>query len=879
MKNLRCLITGLVFIILAGTTAFAVENDPPSRVARLKYINGQVSIQPGGVDDWVAAAINRPLTTSDRVWTDRDSRAELELGSAAMRMNSETSLTLSNLTDGTVQVELNQGTLNLRVGRLFKGEIYEVDTPNLAFTILKAGNYRFDVDADGDQSFVTVWNGEGEATGNGSAVRLRSHERARFEHGNTLAHQVNEAPRTDGFDDWCLVRDKREESVLSSRYVAPDVIGYEDLDEYGSWRVLPAYGPVWVPAVVAPGWAPYRFGHWVWVSPWGWTWVDDAPWGFAPFHYGRWVYYSGFWGWCPGPFGVRAVYAPALVGWIGGPAFGVGFGFGGGVGWFPLGFGEPFIPYYRASRGYFRNVNIRNTRIVNITNITNNYYNNSTNITHIKYVNQAVPGATTIVPARTLVNAEPVATRAMAVPAGQLRTAAVVQRPGVTPSARSVLGVNAGAATTTPPARVMERPVVSKVTPPARPAPIVAKTAGDEGRFAGTQPTNQPANQPQRGGVVGPGNANPGVNAGAPTGKPANTTSVMQGAAAARTVPNESVNRADTTDRPRFPVSVPRPGDKTAGTGQVGSESPNHVVPRPPVNGGHTATPADNTTTPASRTEGFRQGSQGPGNAAVERSAPRLGGDVARQPSGTPAVTRPAETNSTGAAPHAPAAAVEAGTAVRPNAPRQNQEYRPVPRPQESNSGAAVRETPHSEPTPRAPAKTESAPKTAEPKSDSKASDVKQRTFARPPISSPGDSPARSNTVPRPPRATPASYTVPRPPASQSFSGSRSGYSPAPAQVWRGSSGYASRSYAGSAGGYGSRSYAAGGYTSRSYAGNGYTPHSSAGGYTPRSYAGGGGYSRSQSSGAGRSYGAGPSSRGGSSSHSAGGGSRSARAM
>ncbi|MBV9086325.1 MAG: FecR domain-containing protein, partial [Acidobacteriaceae bacterium] len=446
MKTLRCLITSfaVLFFIFIAVAAFAVENDPPSRVARLKYIAGQVSIQPGGVDDWVAAAINRPLTTADRVWTDRDSRAELNLGSSAMRMSSETSLTLSNLTDGTVQVELNQGTLNLRVGRLFRGEIYEVDTPNLAFTILKAGNYRFDVDADGDQTFVTVWNGEGEATGNGSAVRVRSHERARVEHGNSLAHQVNGSPRLDGFDDWCLVRDKREESVLSSRYVSPDVIGYEDLDEYGAWRVLPTYGPVWVPAAVAPGWAPYRFGHWVWISPWGWTWVDDAAWGFAPFHYGRWVYYDGFWGWCPGPRGYRSVYAPALVAWFGGPRFGVGFSFGGGVGWFPLGWGEPFYPYYRVSRGYFRNVNVTNTRIVNITNITNNYYNNGTSITRIKYVNQNVPGAITVVPARMLTNAEPVAPRAINVPQEQLRTASVVQVPQVTPTAHSVLGVHAG---------------------------------------------------------------------------------------------------------------------------------------------------------------------------------------------------------------------------------------------------------------------------------------------------------------------------------------------------------------------------------------------------------------------------------------------------
>ena len=552
MRTLRCLIASLGIIILVGGAAFA-EADPPSRVARLKYLNGQVSIQPGGVDDWVAASINRPLTTADRVWTDKDSRAELNMGSAAMRMNSETSLTLSNLTDGTVQVELNQGTLNLRVGRMFKGEIYEVDTPNFAFTILKAGNYRFDVDADGDQSHVTVWNGEGEATGNGEAVRVRSHESARFEHGNSLAHQINEAPRADGFDDWCAVRDKREDAVLSSRYVSPDVIGAEDLDEYGTWRDVPTYGPVWVPTAVAPGWAPYRFGHWIWVAPWGWTWVDDAPWGFAPFHYGRWISYGGYWGWCPGPFGVRPIYAPALVGWFGGPRFGVGFGFGGGIGWFPLGFGEPFFPYYHVSRGYFRNVNVSNTRIVNITNVTNNYYNHGGNV-NIRYANQGVRGAT-VVDSRTMVNAQPVGRHMLNVPEAQLRNASLVQRPDATPTAHSMLGAHAGAATTMPPSRVMNRPVVAKMTPPARPTQMSARSVDENRGRVADRPMN---NESQRGSVATPrGNVNAGGNAGA------------------------SVNN----DRSRFPASVPRPPDRSASTSQGNAEGTNHSVPRPPTNG------------------------------------------------------------------------------------------------------------------------------------------------------------------------------------------------------------------------------------------------------------------------------------------------------
>ena len=66
---------------------------------------------------------------------------------------------------------------------------------------------------------------------------------------------------------------------------------------------------------VAAGWAPYRYGRWAWVSPWGWTWIDDARWGFAPFHYGRWAYASNRWCWVPGPRYVHAVYAPALVAW------------------------------------------------------------------------------------------------------------------------------------------------------------------------------------------------------------------------------------------------------------------------------------------------------------------------------------------------------------------------------------------------------------------------------------------------------------------------------------------------------------------------------------------------------------------------------------
>jgi hypothetical protein len=188
------------------------------------------------------------------------------------------------------------------------------------------------------------------------------------------------------------------------------------------------------------GWAPYRYGHWAYIAPWGWTWVDDAPWGFAPFHYGRWVVAGGAWGWvpCPPPVVavayVRPVYAPALVAWVGGPHFAVGVGVGGGfaagvnVGWFPLGPREVYVPSYPVSRTYVNNVNISNTT-VNQT-VVNNYYNTTVvnkNVTvnNVKYVNQGVPGAVTATSGQNFSSAQPVARNMVAVNQREVASAPV----------------------------------------------------------------------------------------------------------------------------------------------------------------------------------------------------------------------------------------------------------------------------------------------------------------------------------------------------------------------------------------------------------------------------------------------------------------------
>jgi hypothetical protein len=481
--------------------------DPPGRVASLEYMTGSISVQPQGTGDWVEGSLNRPLTIGDNLWADKDSRAELNVGTGQLRISSETSLTLTNVTNDAVQVQLHQGTLNVHVRKLYGGEVYEVDTPNQAFTVTKDGDYRFDVDPAADSTVVTVWKGEGEATGQGPAIRVHAGQQARFTNGNSLTSQIGVAPKPDGFDEWCQVRDKREDNSVSARYVAPGVVGAGDLDEYGTWRQTPDYGPVWVPTAVAPGWAPYSAGHWAWVAPWGWTWVDDAPWGFAPFHYGRWVSFGGYWGWAPGPYYARPYYAPALVAWFGGPGFGIGFGFGGGFGWCPLGWGEPFFPWYGASRGYFRNVNINNTHITNITNITNNYYNNRNVRGFYGRNGVAMPryartGALTAASRNTLERGLPVARNGARVSPSALRNLSSIGRPDVSPTRASVLGPKAGLPAARPSSAIASRPTVSRMTPPANSArPSAVRNPGTPtARGAATSAANRaPEGQPNSG--------------------------------------------------------------------------------------------------------------------------------------------------------------------------------------------------------------------------------------------------------------------------------------------------------------------------------------------------------------------------------------------
>jgi hypothetical protein len=475
------LICMLIALACFSSSARADDDDPPTRVARLAYTQGSVSFQPAGTEDWVTAGINRPITTGDKVWADNDGRVELQLDGSLIRLSNSTGFSFLNLNDKVTQIQLTTGTLLVHVRRLDDNETYEIDTPNLAFSVRRPGVYRITVNEAGDSTAIKIRSGQGEVTGGGAAYTVRSNEFDTFTGTDQLsANSEDYTAGDDQFDTWAANRDRHWENSGSAHYVSADVVGYDDLDDHGAWRQTPDNGYVWFPRTAAPDWAPYHYGHWDYIEPWGYTWVDDEQWGFAPFHYGRWVNYQGAWGWVPTPprsdgVGyVRPVYAPALVAWVGG---------GAGVAWFALGPREVYVPSYAVSRNYVNNVNVSNTTVN--TTVVNNYYNTTivnknVSVTTVKYVNQSVPGAVAATTPQAFTTAQPVAKNAVKVDQRSVASAPVrAFTPAFAPAKQAVLGT--GTAAAKPPAAIQTRSVVAKVAPPPPPPSFEARQAAIKG--------------------------------------------------------------------------------------------------------------------------------------------------------------------------------------------------------------------------------------------------------------------------------------------------------------------------------------------------------------------------------------------------------------
>ncbi len=409
--------------LFAGATLSAQDyaqqpnsQDPPSRVARVAVLQGNVSLEPAGVDTFSAAELNYPLTVGDRIYVDNSSLSELQTGGLGVRLGNGADLTITSLSDSVAQFGLAQGSIRVVTRDLNAPDgqqaVVEIDTPNGAILVEQPGDIRVDSFPQDDTTVVTVTSGAVQITGQGVNQQLGAGQALRLAGSNPVYTEYVGILPPDGLDQFDATRERQRQNSIAIRnqYVDPDMVGVGDLDQYGDWQPSPDYGPVWYPRNVAYGWTPYSVGHWAWVAPWGWTWVDTEPWGFAPFHYGRWNNFGGRWGWVPGPpptvfrnggwggHPPRPVYSPALVAFVGGPNFSISIGFGGGSGlgvtaWFPLGPREAYTPWYHTSPAYLNRVNVTNIYNTNVTEIHNTYINRTTtvyNTTNVTYVNRSV---------------------------------------------------------------------------------------------------------------------------------------------------------------------------------------------------------------------------------------------------------------------------------------------------------------------------------------------------------------------------------------------------------------------------------------------------------------------------------------------------------
>ncbi|MCK0507320.1 DUF6600 domain-containing protein [Aromatoleum anaerobium] len=397
-RALRFLFALPLVLLLAGS-AWA---DPPGRVGRLALIDGEVSLRPADSRRWESASVNWPLTSGDALSTEAGSRAEVRIGSSVLRLDGSTSIDIRQLDDERIRIELERGSVAIRIRSREAASAVEIETRDGLVVADKPGQYRVDYE-DAATVLTNYRGGELDFRSEDSDVVVTEGRRARVLFSDRTEVRWSD-PERDDFSDWTLARDERDDRLGEPRHVSPEMTGAEDLYEYGDWRTVDDYGPVWYPRSVPSGWAPYRSGRWVLVQPWGWTWVDEAPWGFAPFHYGRWVMIGGTWGWVPGAYVPRPVYAPALVVWMGLPGVSISLSSGSlpHIGWFPLGPREVYVPSYRHSTTYVRRINITHvTNVVHIDRATREPR-------HAHYVHRDRREAVTLVPGEVVRHSRPV---------------------------------------------------------------------------------------------------------------------------------------------------------------------------------------------------------------------------------------------------------------------------------------------------------------------------------------------------------------------------------------------------------------------------------------------------------------------------------------
>ena len=475
----RLVLAAATLLSLAAAPGDA-QPDPPAEAGRLSSISGTVSIQPAGVDDWGQAYPNLPLGPGDRVVTDVDGRAEIQVGRTYVRIGPNSDVSLVDSTPEGLYFGVAQGSIHVRSNGLWQGQALYVNTPSGSSSLTAAGELRVDVWPDQQAAVFTSFGSNVAITGAGGFAQwLGAGQALELVGSNPVTPQWLQPADWDDLDNWSHQRDQQIFAPQSYRYVSPEIPGAYELDANGDWMPGTPYGPIWFPRNVPGGWAPYHYGHWVNHAPWGWVWIEDESWGYAPFHYGRWVAYNGRWGWVPGPPAAHPVWSPALVVFAGGIHVG-------GVGvsaWFPLGPGEPYRPWYHTSPQYMDDVNRSNMGESQRVHVQTTYVN--VNVVKITYVNRTT---VTAMRQEDFASGRPAHQSNVVVDVRQMDRVQPLAAPEPKPTAQSFVGHAPARAVKVSVARpvlindkgkaVSTKPGSVAVEPPVKPAPPVRVVPG-----------------------------------------------------------------------------------------------------------------------------------------------------------------------------------------------------------------------------------------------------------------------------------------------------------------------------------------------------------------------------------------------------------------
>ena len=100
----RFAIAAVCAAALVVVSSAVAQDDPPPEAGRISYISGNVSVQPVTSDDWGQAYPNLPVGPGDRIFTDSDGRAEIQVGQTYVRIGPNSDVTLVD--DSAVQHQL-----------------------------------------------------------------------------------------------------------------------------------------------------------------------------------------------------------------------------------------------------------------------------------------------------------------------------------------------------------------------------------------------------------------------------------------------------------------------------------------------------------------------------------------------------------------------------------------------------------------------------------------------------------------------------------------------------------------------------------------------------------------------------------------------------